>query len=124
MSKHTRTATSVGALDSTQDRTNGGASAQHQEWTVQRLMETHLGFAPSRILSTALELEVFTHIAQGKSTVAKVAAASGATERGMSMLLDAVAAIGLLVKRDGRYALTEIAQRHLVKDGPAYFGHF
>jgi ubiquinone/menaquinone biosynthesis C-methylase UbiE len=124
MSNHTRTATAVGTLDSAQGRANGDGSAQPPEWSVQRLMETHLGFAPSRILSTALELEVFTHIAQGKSTVAKIAGASGATDRGMQMLLDAIAGIGLLVKRDSRYALTEISERHLVKGKPAYFGQF
>jgi ubiquinone/menaquinone biosynthesis C-methylase UbiE len=94
-----------------------GSAAQH-------FMDLHFGFAPARILSAALELGVFDHIAGGSVTAGKIAHAAGASERGMCMLLDALVGIGFLTKTDARYRLTDGARRHLVSDRPEYLGDF
>ncbi len=92
--------------------------------TAQHFMEMHFGFAPARILSAALELNVFGHISDGRTTAGKVAHAAEASERGMRMLLDALVGIGLLTKDETRYGLTDIAHRHLLRNRPEYLGDF
>jgi SAM-dependent methyltransferase len=73
-------------------------------------------FMESRILLTALELDVFTAVADG-ATAAQAAAArdieAGATER----LLNALVAIGLLAKRAGVFSPAPVAVRFLTRGG-------
>jgi ubiquinone/menaquinone biosynthesis C-methylase UbiE len=93
-------------------------------WSVEQLLQMHLGFAPARVLTTALELDVFSHLAAGKTSAGEVAQAAGATERGTRMVLDALAGIGLLGKNGKGYELTEVAEQFLVRGSPAYLGDF
>lgn len=60
------------------------------------LMQMHFSFATSRVLTAAVQLDVFSPIAAGCSDAASVAQACNATERGIRMLLDALVATGLL----------------------------
>jgi SAM-dependent methyltransferase len=84
----------------------------------------HFSFTTERVLSAAVRLDVFSHIASGKHTVAEIAAAASSSERGMRMLLDALAAFELLTKEDGRYDLTPDARQYLVRSSPEYLGAF
>ncbi|MBI3933633.1 MAG: methyltransferase domain-containing protein, partial [Acidobacteria bacterium] len=88
------------------------------------LHQLHFSFMPSRVLSAALQLGVFSHIATGRQTVAAVARASRSNERGIRMLLDALVPVGLLIKRNARYGLTPLAARYLVRKSPDYLGSF
>lgn len=89
------------------------------------IMEMMWSFAPSRILVTAVELKVFTHIASGRRTVKQIAAAIPCHPRGLGMLLNALTGLKLLSKdRNDRFDLTPLAQRFLVKDRPGYLGAF
>ena len=90
----------------------------------QRLQQMHFSFTTERVLSSAVRLDVFSHIASGKHTVAEIAAAASSSERGMRMLLDALAAFDLLTKRDARYDLTSDAAQYLVRSSPEYLGAF
>jgi len=56
-------------------------------------------------LKAAVELDLFTAVAEGRDTVASLARHLKASERGVRGLCDALAAVGFLDKRDGRYAL-------------------
>lgn len=101
-------------------------SAPHQlgetTWDIQQLAQLHLGFAPSRIISSAIELGVFSQLAHGGMTVTETARACRATERGMRMLLDALVGLQLLAKSDGNYILTPPAAQYLNPDSPDYVG--
>jgi ubiquinone/menaquinone biosynthesis C-methylase UbiE len=88
----------------------------------QALMQMHFSHAPARILAAGVQLNVFSHIANGNHTAAEVASAAGATERGIRMLLDASTGLELLRKQDGRYELTPMAAAFLVKESPDYLG--
>src|SRR5206468_13109867 len=66
--------------------------------------------------------------AEGKTTEAELAAASGASRRGLRMLLNAMVGLGFL-KRDGtgeaaRYGLTPESDAFLVEGRPGYHGAF
>jgi len=87
-----------------------------------RIFEVEWAFAPSRVLAAGVQLGLFSHLAAGRTTIKSLARATGATERGLRMLLDGLTALELLGKRNGEYLLTPTAARFLVKESPDYMG--
>jgi ubiquinone/menaquinone biosynthesis C-methylase UbiE len=73
-------------------------------------------------LRTALELDLFTRVAAGQSSVSQLAAACRASARGIRILADYLVIIGFLRKRDGNYELTADAEVFLNRKSPAYLG--
>jgi ubiquinone/menaquinone biosynthesis C-methylase UbiE len=86
------------------------------------IMEDLTGAWSSRALVAAVELDIFSHIAEGKRTAKDVAGAAGASPRGMAYLLDALTAIGYLHKTGSRYGLQPISATFLVRGKSAYMG--
>jgi ubiquinone/menaquinone biosynthesis C-methylase UbiE len=94
----------------------------------ERILAYAWTFASSRALASALESSLFTRIARGSATAAELSHAAGASERGTSMLLDALVAMGL-VAREGsgtaaRHALAPDADAFLVEGREGYIGDF
>jgi ubiquinone/menaquinone biosynthesis C-methylase UbiE len=73
-------------------------------------------------LIAAIELDVFTPIAEGKRTIAEIAAAVKAPRRGLERLLDAMAGLGYLKKTGDRFTLTPVADTFLVRNRQSYLG--
>jgi len=90
----------------------------------QPLFQMSFSFAPSRILTTAVQLDVFSAIAAGARTVPEIARAAQASERGTRMLLDALRGFELLTKHKDAYALTPLAAKFLVRESQDYLGAF
>jgi SAM-dependent methyltransferase len=90
--------------------------------TPQATLDAAWAFARTRVLISAVELDLFTHINDGCHTVEDVAQAAHATPRGVRMLLDALTAMGLLIKASHRYGLTEASHRFLCRTSPSYLG--
>ena len=88
------------------------------------IMEDLTGAWRARTLVAAVELDVFSQIAAGKRTVKEIAAAAGASPRGMASLLDALTAIGYLRKAGSRYSLQPVSAAFLVPGRKAYMGAF
>lgn len=86
------------------------------------LMQMSFSYAASRILSTAVQLDVFSKIAAGAQTVSEIARATNASERGTRMLLDALRGFELLAKHKEAYALSPMAAKFLVRESPDYVG--
>jgi (2Fe-2S) ferredoxin/precorrin-6B methylase 2 len=76
------------------------------------LLRSVRGYQESRVLLTALELDVFTAVHAG-ATAEQVAAVRRLDARGATLLLNALVALGLLVKGDGVFASTPLAARYL-----------
>ncbi|MFP3989667.1 methyltransferase [Streptomyces sp. E11-3] len=76
----------------------------------------------TQVLLTAVELDLFSHLAAGARTAEQTAAAAGTAPRGTRHVLDALTALGYLEKRDGGYELTLASRRYLVRDSPGYLG--
>ncbi len=91
------------------------------ERTIPDLM---FAYIKSGLFKTAVDLELFTHIAHGQRTIAALAAATGADARALAIALDALASIGVVRKDAGGYALDPVAELLLVKDSPAYMAAF
>jgi ubiquinone/menaquinone biosynthesis C-methylase UbiE len=94
------------------------------ETTPQQIIQDLWGARAAQALVASVELDVFTHIADGKRTAKEVAHTTGATERGTEHLLDALVAIGYLNKKGNRYGLEPIAEKFLVRGRDGYVGGF
>ncbi len=75
--------------------------------------QTLRGFQESRVLLTAIELDLFTAVGQGADAPA-VARSLGTDPRATEALLNALAAMEVLEKRDGRFTNAPLAARFLV----------
>lgn len=84
-------------------------------WTAETLMETVRGFQPACVIIAAAELDVFTVLADGPAGVADVARRIHGDLRATTVLLDALAALGLLVKQEGQYRVAGVAADVLVE---------
>jgi len=96
--------------------------------TPERIAQMAWGFAPAHALSSAVELRLFTHIAEGRTTFSDLRAATGASERGLAMLLNAMVGLGFLTRSgDGAsatYGLAPDAAAFLVEGRPSFYGGF
>lgn len=79
-------------------------------------------YKTTALLSTAIELGIFDAIDQGATTAPAIAASLHADERGVRLLLNALAAIGLLEADGSGYALPEGAADLLVRSRPGFVG--
>jgi hypothetical protein len=69
-----------------------------------------------------MQLEVFTHLADGSRSAAQLAASLGVAEERLSRLLYALVLAGLLERRDDGFANIPEATTFLVKGLPGYVG--
>ncbi len=86
------------------------------------LFDTLNAHQRTEAIKAGIELSLFTEIAQGKTTVAEIAKACDASERGTRILCDYLVIIGFLTKRNGEYGLTPDSATFLDKHSPAYLG--
>lgn len=84
--------------------------------------QTVNAYQRSEALKAAIELEVFTAIAEGKATVTEMARRCEASERGVRILCDYLCTMGFLGKDGVRYSLTQDSAVFLDKHSPAYLG--
>jgi predicted O-methyltransferase YrrM len=97
----------------------GGSSIAMRAQSFSDLMETMRGFEESRILLTAVELDVFTAVGPG-ATAAEAANRMGTNPRASETLLNALVALGALTKKDGVFRNTPETARYLVAGSPDY----
>jgi 2-polyprenyl-3-methyl-5-hydroxy-6-metoxy-1,4-benzoquinol methylase len=73
-------------------------------------------------LKAAIELDLFTAIAEGATDAASLAKRVNAAERGVRTLADGMTVQGFLRKENGEYSLTPDSAVFLDKRSPAYLG--
>lgn len=88
----------------------------------QPIWQLMSGFQHSAAFKTAIELELFTRIAEGNKTVADIAKACGASEKGIRVLADSFTVYGFLTKQSGEYGLSDMAAVFLSKNSKTYLG--
>jgi 2-polyprenyl-3-methyl-5-hydroxy-6-metoxy-1,4-benzoquinol methylase len=88
------------------------------------IFQVLLGYRSASTLRAAIELDCFSAIAAGKRTAGAISASRGGTERSIRILLDALCAIAptLLRKAGGRYGLTPLSRRFLVRSSREFVG--
>jgi len=86
------------------------------------LWETLNAYQRTAALDAAIDLDLFTGIAEGSRTPSQLAVFCKGTERGVRILCDYLTIIGLLSKDDGGYQLTPTSAFFLNRHSPAYSG--
>jgi len=91
--------------------------------TPDRIMELGHGFRASKALLSAIELGTFTELAAGPLDLEALRRRLGMHERGARDFLDALVALGMLVRdNDGRYANAAETDLYLDRNKPTYVG--
>jgi ubiquinone/menaquinone biosynthesis C-methylase UbiE len=98
------------------------SASPSQRPSPERIFEVLTAFQSSAALKTAIELDVFTAIAEGADRVNTVAQRVNAAERGVRILCDYLTIQGFLTKGDDRYALTQESAIFLNRHSPACLG--
>ena len=98
------------------------SSTAHSEPNPALIWDNINAYQRTACLKGAIELGLFTHIAEGAHDAAGLAAKCGAAERGIRILCDFLAVQGLLTKQEGKYGLTADSAMFLDKRSPAYLG--
>ncbi len=91
--------------------------------TPDRILQTGLGFWGSKALLGAVELGVFTGLAQGGKDLAQLARDHRLHPRLARDFFDALVVLGFLERRDGLYTNTAEAAEFLDRRQPTYLGH-
>src|SRR3712207_1789349 len=97
-------------------------SAQNPPPSPQHFFRTANAYQLTAALKAAVELDIFTAVAEGNRDAASVAKRCGASGRGARILCDYLVVAGLLTKEAGGYGLTQDSALFLDRRSPAYLG--
>lgn len=87
-----------------------------------KIFELLNAYQQTEALKAAIELDLFTHVADSGSTAAQIAAQIKCDARGTRILCDYLVIMGSLTKQGDRYLLTPESRVFLSKRSPAYIG--
>ncbi len=87
-----------------------------------RFFQTISAYQQSAAMKAAIDLEIFTLIADGKTTAERIAERAGAAERGVRILCDYLTVLGFVTKTNFQYGLTPDSALFLDRRSPAYMG--
>jgi O-methyltransferase domain/Dimerisation domain len=90
--------------------------------TPDQIMQLGFGYWGSKTLMSAVELGLFTELAQGPLTLSEVRNRLGLHERSAHDFLDALVALGMLERTQGRYANTPATDLYLDRAKSTYMG--
>jgi len=93
------------------------------EWNPGRLFQTSGSYWGACTLHAGVKLDLFTAIGHDTLSGEEVAGKIEGDVDGVTRLLDALSAMGLVRKENGRYANTEASSVYLSKRSPDYVGY-
>lgn len=88
------------------------------DWNARSVLEISHGYRAARLLLTAAELDLFSLLADQPRTAEQILAELPCDRRALTVVLDALAAVGLLLKRGESYQTEPSARPFLVADSP------
>jgi hypothetical protein len=94
-----------------------------REWNVGTFLSVSSAYWRGCALQASVRLGLFTVIADGMSTLSKITEKIKADTRGMEYLLNALSAMGLLIKVGDSYGNSTATREFLCTDSPHYLGH-
>lgn len=92
-------------------------------WNEGKILGISNTYWQGTALQTGVTLDVFTMLGEGKLTAKQLARRSGYNVRALEMLLNALCAMGLLIKEGDRYKNTEESRTFLSRDSERYLGY-
>ena len=96
--------------------------SQSQRPSPEHIFGVLTAFQTTAALKTAIQLGIFTAIADGADRANVIAQRVNAAQRGVRILCDYMAIQGFLTKTDDRFALTQESAIFLNRHSPAYMG--
>jgi hypothetical protein len=90
--------------------------------TPDAIMDLGFGYWGSKTLLSAVELGLFTELAQGPLSVDEIRSRLNLHRRGARDFLDALVALGMLSREDGKYGNTSVTDFYLDRAKPMYIG--
>jgi Dimerisation domain len=90
--------------------------------TPERIMQFTWGYVPTLLLETAIRRRVFDVLDAGPKTLKETAAATGTSERGLRIVMNALVGLDFLAKNGQQYALTPESEAFLVSTKPGFQG--
>jgi 2-polyprenyl-3-methyl-5-hydroxy-6-metoxy-1,4-benzoquinol methylase len=90
--------------------------------TPEHILQTGLGFWSSKVLLSGVEMGVFTELADGPQEFDQLSGRLGLHPRSARDYLDALVALGLLQRSDGKYSNTPQTDIFLDRRKPSYIG--
>jgi hypothetical protein len=93
------------------------------DWTPGELLELSGSYWKTCTLHAGVRLDIFTLLDGAQRTGAEVARALSGSERGVTMLLNALTAMGLLVRGPGGYATAPAARDLLSRNSDRFLGY-
>lgn len=93
-----------------------------EEATIDNILERARGFMEAELILTAHEMDIFSIIGEESLSAAEVAKKAASSERGVTILLDALSAISLLKKSERDYENTLEGRRCLCREGSDFRG--
>jgi ubiquinone/menaquinone biosynthesis C-methylase UbiE len=98
------------------------AATPTQQPTPERFFSAINAYEQTEAMKAAVELEIFTAIAEGNTAAATIAQRCKAAERGVRILCDFLTIHGFLTKEGTQYGLAPDAALFLNRASPAYVG--
>lgn len=96
---------------------------ENRQWNPGDLLQLSGGYWSACALHAGVKLDVFTPLADQARTASELAELLKTDQRGLAMLLDALAALGLLEKAGDGYRATPFSAGFLARTAPNYLGH-
>jgi len=90
--------------------------------TPERIMQFTWGYVPTLLLETAIRHRVFDVLDAGPKTLKETAAATGTSERGLRIVMNALVGLNFLAKNGQQYALTPESETFLVSTKTSFQG--
>jgi ubiquinone/menaquinone biosynthesis C-methylase UbiE len=98
------------------------AAAQTQAPSPALLFDTINGYHKTAAIKAAIDLDIFTTMADSSATADAIAQHAKASRRGVRILCDFLTLLGFLTKSGERYGLTPDSALFLNRKSPAYAG--
>ena len=89
-----------------------------KQWTADEILNIVRAFQPACVLTAAAELDIFTVLYKRSMTAKSLASKLGFNARAMTVLLDALTALGFLAKRKNKYSVPAGLIDILTESGP------
>lgn len=96
---------------------------ENKNWNVAELLQLSGGYWSACALHAGVKLDIFTPLAERQMTATELSERIKCDPRGLTMLLNALAALELLEKKGDIYFATPFAAEFLARTSSAYLGY-
>ena len=96
---------------------------EQESWTPADLLQLSGGYWSACAVHAGVKLNVFTPLSARSRSATDLARDLAVDSRGLSMLLNALCALGLLSKEGDSYSATPFSREYLSRDSDGYLGH-